>query len=289
MAKSFLDKFLDFAGFSSPSNEGHYHPSMYRDESQKTPTPKNKQTASKNSGVSGVEKYLQKKEKVSAKKKTPAKPALTGVEKYLAKKEQVVQQQKKEHAERLVNMTGVERYLAKLEKSKPVAKAKTVKKIETFKKSAEVTGVSKNLEKQTHKKPAAAPVKKEGNAKPAPSAKAAKPGKVEERKKSAETNKATTKKAKVAKPVTAEKPATTAKKVEPTTPEKAKDESASTLINYAQTSDQCLAMTQKGTRCRRKSNLEILDKTINKQKYKFAVCSQHNNASFKPIEGLVKS
>lgn len=50
---------------------------------------------------------------------------------------------------------------------------------------------------------------------------------------------------------------------------------------------QCQASTQKGTQCRNKSNLGHIQQTINNQKYQFSVCTQHNNAGFKPFADLV--
>ena len=63
---------------------------------------------------------------------------------------------------------------------------------------------------------------------------------------------------------------------------------SSKLINLAENASQCQAATIKGTRCRRTSNLETIEKTINHQKYKFAVCSQHNNRDLTPFPDLLQ-
>ena len=61
------------------------------------------------------------------------------------------------------------------------------------------------------------------------------------------------------------------------------------LIDLADNATQCQAATLKGTQCRRKTNLEAIEKTVNKQKYKFSVCSQHNNNDFMPFSEFLQN
>ncbi len=273
MAKSFLDKLLDFTGFTPPASEGHYHPSMYRDE---TPQPKSSPAPKKKTSATGssVDKYIQKKQP----KKAATDESLTGVAKFLAKKQQAAQQHAKQEAKRLANMTGVERYLAKRQKSQPTeSQSNQANKKEAPPKN--LTGVEKYLARNkadstTKPKPQTAiPEKPVAQAKPATTQ-----AKKVEKEQPSPAKKEETK-------VAPKKETTEVKKEEPAPKPKA---TSTKLINYAETADQCQAKTKKGTQCRRKTNLEILDKTINKHKYKFAVCSQHNNADFMPVDGLVK-
>ena len=60
------------------------------------------------------------------------------------------------------------------------------------------------------------------------------------------------------------------------------------IQNYFENATQCQAGTAKGSQCNRTANLTQINRTINKQKYRFAVCNQHNNPSFKPYQPLIK-
>lgn len=51
--------------------------------------------------------------------------------------------------------------------------------------------------------------------------------------------------------------------------------------------EQCQSATSKKTRCKRKTSLERIVVSINKQKYRFMSCRQHNN-NFKPHEDEMK-
>ena len=55
------------------------------------------------------------------------------------------------------------------------------------------------------------------------------------------------------------------------------------IIDLTEGATQCQAATLKRTQCSRKTSLETIERTINKQQYKFTVCSQHNIDSFKPF------
>lgn len=295
MAKNFLEQILSLAGLKLPDAKGHYAPSVYRDE------PKKEEGAG--SGLSGVERYLQKKIASSM----PATTELTGVEKYLAEKQKIAEAEaavlakKNEEAEMtrvekylakkqqedkdmakveavvLADMTGVAKYLARLQTGRKTAQIKT----EPAKKaSAEsLTGVDKYLAK--HKE--SAPVVQQPKvieqvaeeSKPAPKAKA----------QEAKADVA------VEASIQAKKVTAKAQGSETTGEEKssAKEKPASKLIDLAENATQCQAATVKGTQCRRTTNLEVIHKTIHKQKYKFAVCSQHNNNQFTPFSELVEN
>ena len=60
------------------------------------------------------------------------------------------------------------------------------------------------------------------------------------------------------------------------------------ILNYSENATQCQASTAKGSQCNRTANLTQINRTINKQKYRFSVCNQHNNQSFKPYQSLIK-
>ncbi|KAF3982446.1 MAG: hypothetical protein HFP78_01735 [Methylococcales symbiont of Hymedesmia sp. n. MRB-2018] len=51
---------------------------------------------------------------------------------------------------------------------------------------------------------------------------------------------------------------------------------------------QCQAATSKGTRCKRKSNLEDASVSVNRKTYDLTVCKQHNNDALQIFSGLIK-
>lgn len=294
MAKNYLDQILNLVGLKLPDSSGHYDPSVYRDEFRRE---------TDTSEVSGVEKYLQKQKANTAQATTE----LTSVEKYLAKKQAVEQQaskpeatdqtsitaateltsvakylakiqqqeQKKAEAEAamLASMTGVARYLAKFETKNKTTSSKTAPaKIVN---PANLTGVAKYLAQQK----STAPVEHQTEAleetfkEPKFTATEEKPA--AEEKQEIQAIPAAKKTQEPA--VSAQKePAIKAKIVNP-------------LIDLADNATQCQAATVKGTQCRRKTNLEVIEKTVNKQKYKFSVCSQHNNNDFMPFSELLQN
>ena len=269
MTQSLLDKLLDKMGLKLPDATGHYDPSVYRDEpaadkSIKGPSKPRTARQEKSTGtkqatteLTGVAKYLAKKypeiQKSPTQTDTTTGAGLTGVAKYLAKKQQEEKGKSEAEAKALNNMTGVERYLTKSKTANNPAPSNTASVEKEA--SANLTRVEKYLSKQNESAPAPA--------KPQPEAVTETP------------------KAKVI-----EKPSV---KEEPKTQPKPVTEKKPTLINHADNATQCQAATLKGTQCRRKTKLEIIEKTINKQKYKFAVCSQHNNKDFVPLEELVQN
>ena len=175
----------------------------------------------------------------------------TGVEKYLARQTEDEIQTTTTGG----SLTGVAKYLDKQEKvTAPSASAKPV------------SGVDKYLQKQTSvkKKPAAA------TKKPA-----------------AATKKASKPVAKKAAPAKKRAPA---KKAKPAAaPKKAAPKASASGTTDISINTRCQAGTAKGTQCKRTSQLTQIQRTINKQKYKVTVCSQHDNSSFKPYDGLIKN
>lgn len=289
MAKSIIKHILNITGIKSPDANGYYDPSVYKPESAATPsssevTERPKPQPAK-SGPTRVEKYLASKNpEVQQAAEPEAAPAqsseLTGVAKYLARKQQELEQQAAAEAEALANMTGVARYIA--QKEGRVA-AQTVAAPAPEPKPEEVdisklTGVEKYLALQKKAAASPAPAKpKAPAAKPAPAPKA----------------KAEEKPPVEAKPQVEEKPPVKAeaKNVAETSVEEAAPQAPAAgdaVVDLAANAGQCQAATTKGTQCRRKSGLETIEKTVNDQRYTFAVCSQHNNDGFTPVEGLLK-
>lgn len=182
----------------------------------------------------------------------------TGVARYLAKK---AKEEQLNQARQKNELTGVARYLAKQAKSsapKPqVAVAKTTG-------SKQKTGVEKYLAKQKESKPA-------------PAIKA-------ETKSSQRTAPATKENKPATKPKAAPKKAE--KQPEPAIKEKPK---TAELTDLSGQDGQCQAATNSGSRCKRNTNITSIQRTIQNQKYQFAVCSQHkNNKAFKPYPGLIE-
>ncbi|MGR9045035.1 MAG: hypothetical protein ACU83N_07055 [Gammaproteobacteria bacterium] len=195
---------------------------------------------------------------VELQKQSTDTSALTGVAKYLARKQQEEEMSAEAKAAALAKMTSVERYLSKLE-SKRTEASKVAAPKETP--PAKLSRVEAYLARQKQ----AAPVVSHAKANVSASETA-----VKEAKATAEVKQAT-----AAKPKTEK---------HSTTPVKA----PSKLINLAESATQCQAATIKGTRCQRKTNLETIEKTINHQKYKFAVCTQHNNRDLTPFSELLQ-
>lgn len=88
----------------------------------------------------------------------------------------------------------------------------------------------------------------------------------------------------------APKPSSTAiaKNNKPTRSVKKSTHKPTSILNVSENATQCQASTAKGSQCNRSANLTHINRTINKQKYRFAVCNQHNNQSFKPYQSLIK-
>ncbi len=284
MAKGFFNQILSLAGLKLPDpNKDHDNPSIYRQEPQTSHAEPGQpsrveQYLQKKTGASqtGVEKYLAKKSK---QQKTTTQHQdneenLTGVARYLAKKQQSTASTNAQESTDN-NMTRVEKYLAQQQKKQSTAPHKTEVKTEPApakpEKKEAVTGVDKYLNRKKTTAPVVTPSKD------------LTPVTQEEDKQLIPAKTKTRKEEKKGKPEPKETKTTTAPK-----PAAEKASSGSSLIDLAKDADQCQAATLKGTRCRRKSNLETITKTINKQKYRFAVCSQHHNSDFVPFEELIQ-
>ncbi len=279
MAKNFFSKLLDLAGLNLPDpNSQHHDPTKYRQPSETeastaqgmTRVERYLQKKNPQPELTRVEQYLAKKQQAAAKHKaSEASEAtlneeqtdtpLTGVARYLARKQAASKTRTKPTAAPQKPMTRVEKYLAQKQHAKASSQKKTVKAAtpEPKQDSAPVTRVDKYL---SRKKPAPAPTSQPEEKQITPVTKAP------------EKSVPETKTEAAAKPT---KTAVTEKK-------------KSSVIDHSEHADQCQAATQKGTRCRRKSNLEILIKTIDKQKHRFAVCHQHHNAEFVPFADFIK-
>lgn len=300
MAMNLLDQLLNLAGLKLPEAKDRYDPSVYRQEvakqdvisppSSATETARAKKTGAKGKAgeeLTGVAKYMAKKqqqeqpEPVEEVQETAAEtkePGLTGVAKYLAKLDREAQERAEAEAAAIANMSGVERYLARLEGKKipaPAAKPKAPEKKETVEKP--LTRVERYLSEQTGATTAktatsaAKPVPKE----PKPAAPAV---------------------AKAEKPVVAAKPSAPAKPVEEKKSKPAatavkepvaKAAPAGKLIDLTGKFVQCHAVTSRGVQCKNKTGLVSLEKTINKQKYRFFACKLHDTDSFKPFPDLL--
>ena len=183
----------------------------------------------------------------------------TGVEKYLAKQTE----EETLNAASGKTATGVDKYLQK----QPAANKKSGKVKAAKKTSSATSGVAKYLEGQTKGKSTAGGTKSASGAnkrsavkkKPAPAPKRAA--------KSAATKPAPAKKAQATK--------VASKAV------------ASGTIDLSKEMTQCQAGTAKGTQCKRTAQLSKIQRTVNKKKYQFTVCSQHDNKSFKPYDNLI--
>lgn len=272
MAKSFIDQLFDLVGLTTPSPQGQYSPSAYREEpSTKEPSmetgPGATQAATK---ITGVARYLAAKypeEQKGAETDVTETAKLTGVAKYLAKKQQEEQEKAAAEAAALANMTGVARYLARLEEN--ITTTPEPAKTEMAAVHADpvtLTGVDKYLAKQQS---ASSDLPQPEAVQQAAKAKATEQKPVVEEQK----------------PVIEEKKAPE-QAVEKQSPPAAKKQDK--IINLAEDASQCQSTTSKGTQCRRKTNLETLEKTINNQKYRFIACSQHHSEEFVPFAELLQ-
>jgi hypothetical protein len=84
----------------------------------------------------------------------------------------------------------------------------------------------------------------------------------------------------------AEKPATKAKNKSPAKKEKVAASPAN--IDLKDDSGQCQAATSKGTRCKRKSNLEAASMSLDGKTYDLNVCKQHHNDTSQVFSDFLK-
>ena len=211
-------------------------------------------------GLSGVEKYLRKQ----AGEEEVAVPELTGVAKYLALRNE------EESVAEEANATGVERYLARhgmATKGKVTLRAKA-------------SGVDKYLARHGQTEKVSLLEKASGVdkylAKHAQAAKA----KITDLAKASGVDKY----------LAGQSVAAVKKAISPkpqSKPVKKQISKPSSTVNLSVNATQCQAATTKRTQCKRDTGLTTLERTIDKKKYRFAVCNQHKNQSFKPFSGLI--
>lgn len=263
MAKNFLEQALSLIGLKSPNTTDYYDPSVYKAEvsinevSGKLSNVEKYQqqksvSVSEKKELTGVEKYLKVKQQPEQEEKITTEDTavkkLTGVAKYLSTKQQVEQ-------EALANMTGVAKYLYKLRTHKKTPPRKAAPdKIEASVKLSRVDMYLARQQEPALKKQAVTVSQKmpEEEPKIAPEIKEA-----------------------------IKIPA----KIENSTPTPAK---TNEIIDHTEGATQCQAATLKRTQCSRKKNLETIERTVNNQQYKFAVCSQHNIDSFTPFGAFLQ-
>lgn len=255
MAKNLFEQLLTKANEIWSGPKTHHEHQIYRDD---------------NSGQSGVAKYLAKQEQSAKPIGDVVSAQATGVEKYLAKKQGSVSSSQTQ-AKPQVAATGVGKYLAQKATSGTVSTKETA--------IIPKTGVGKYL--------AGLPVSKAPTAQKKQTAPAA--SKPQATKASTPAKKAAP--AITAKAAPAKAPAPAAPKVAtqaPVATASAASSSPSTTA-AAKSAQQCQASTTKGTQCKNTIHLTKIQRTINKKKYQFSACLQHNNESFKPFAPLLES
>ncbi|WP_442497391.1 hypothetical protein [Methylobacter sp. sgz302048] len=278
MAKSFIDQLLEMVGLKTSGAHGQYSPSAYRNEQQpKIPE----------DGSTGVARYLAKLQQEAAAETAK----VTGVARYLAKMQQEDQEKAAAEAAALAKMTGVARYLAKLEQE--TAAAPGDDKTESANTPKQPTGVEKYLSRVEEITTTLGGNKTE-TAEPANTQKPTGVEKYLSRQQSAPSDKpqpeAVQQEAKAK--VTEQKSVVEEKKAQPEQAPEKKSTSAAKksdkVIDLAKDATQCQSATSKSTQCRRKTNLETLDITIDRQKYRFVACSQHHSDAFVPFAELLQ-
>jgi len=252
MAKNLFEELLTKANEIWTGSKPHYDQKVYREEST-------------DSGLSGVAKYLAKQDKaLQPVEETSSSKQLTGVEKYLAKQQGVVASISDVSS---APKTSVEKYLARQGGSSAASPAPAaVKEPEPI--VVPKTGVGKYL--------AGVPLSSGSKAATAST--------------STQTSKTGSAATKATQP--AQKP-TPAKSVVPSESsyqgEAQKSEDSSSAPSQGKSFAQCHASTSKGTQCKNTTHLTKIQRTVNKKRYQFAACKQHNNDSFKPYQPLLEA
>lgn len=271
MAKNLFEQFLDFAAskLAGPISSEN----IYRDES---------------SELTGVAKYLAKQEGVTQAKTQAAESVATGVEKYLARQTAAkAAEAPAVAAPEAVQepLTGVAKYLAgqykaaaKMVALEPVKTADPEPVSEPEPEPEPTTGVGKYLAGR-YKATVAAPAKPEPAAKPAPEPTSKVAKYLAEQEKANAGGSA----------AVASKPAAQPVKAETSVAHEADSAKHTSSVIHINDDKRCQAKTSKGTQCKNTANLGHIQRTINKQRYMFSVCSQHHNDSFKPFEPLLTS
>ena len=251
MAKNLFEQILSKAGeiWSGSKSQGDHQ--VYIQDS---------------SGLSGVAKYLAKQEQAAQPEEATTATKVSGVEKYLAKQQGSAPKTVSE-----APTTGVGKYLAKQSSAKVVPPKPVI---------IPKTGVGKYLAGvsiATETKAASAPEKKQPPQKKPEKSKAATPIKKS-------TSVIPASEVPTPAPSKASTPATeTAAAVV-----KAPAPASSGIIRFENIT-QCHASTVKGTQCKNTTNLTKIQRTVNKKKYQFCACTQHNNDTFKPYAPLLET
>jgi hypothetical protein len=267
MAKNLFEQFISFA--SSKLAGPIAHENIYREE------------APESTGQSRVAKYIAQQEMAAkAKEAASVPPTATGVEKYLARQALLsaggASAAPAPETAQEEPLTGVARYLAGQGRApKPVVMEEPAPAPEP----EPVTGVGRYLAGQSRAGTHGSEVARQSVAEPK---KATQPA--------AKTAAAQPEKAKVAyeKATVPEKAASPSAPASEPSASAAPAKPASSVI-HLDDGKQCQASTVKGTQCKHTTNLGHLQRTINKQKYQFTVCSQHHNETFKPFAPLMSA
>ena len=267
MAKKFLDQAFSIFGLKSPSTTDYYDPSVYKAEASTTVN--DKPAVSKNlvaKKMTSVDKYQQRKKHLHSEAKD-----LSGVEKYLAAKQQTKKEiPTEECAEK--KLTGVAKYLSLKQQEQQAA-------------IDNMTGVAKYLYylENPHKKSPVIENMPEEEKEDTP-AKLSRVDRYIAKQQEAALEKQT-EKAIVAPPKN--EPEITPEVKQQEIPQASK-EVTKKIVDLSVEAERCQATTGKGTQCSRKKNLQAIERTIDTQGYKFAVCRQHNIDSFIPFEKLLQ-
>ncbi len=83
-------------------------------------------------------------------------------------------------------------------------------------------------------------------------------------------------------------PVATSKKQSPAPKKATPNKSTSKAVDLSDDDSQCQASTAKGTRCKRKTSLELATAKVDGTSYNLTVCKQHNNKDLKPFSDLIK-
>lgn len=284
MAESFIDQLLEMVGLKTSGKHGQYSPSAYRNEQQpKIPE----------DGSTGVARYLTKLQQEEAAEAAK----ITGVARYLAKMQQEDQAKADAEAAALAEMTGVARYLYRLEQE--TAAAPGDDKIDPPNTPQQPTGVEKYLSRQKEDMTTAPGGGKTETAEPANTPKqptgvekylAKQPSDTPQPEAIQQEAKAKGTEQKLV--VEGQKSVAEEKKAQPEQTSEKKSapavKKADKVIDLAQDATQCQSATSKSTQCKRKTNLETLDITIDRQKYRFVACGQHHSDAFVPFAELLQ-
>jgi len=267
MAKNFLDQAFSILGLKSPRTTDYYDPSVYKTEVTETTISKIVATSHLPAKqMTGAAKYQQKKNLNLTEKK-----GLSSVEKYLLSKQQLEEISTEDSTEK--QLTGVAKYLSVKHQKEQAA-------------LDNMTGVAKYLYYRNN------PNKKTPIIEATPKEKEEVPVKLsrvdryiaKQQKPMVEQQ---SEKVSIKEPKVLQKDITqTAIEKEKITRKPEKNEQK--IVDLSKGANQCQAATVKGTQCRRKKNIQTIERVVNKQQYRFSVCKQHSIDSFIPFKELLQ-